>query len=59
VIETYPDQPMRPKIRIIFDSQNRKLLAERIINLQENPFLYIVDSVSEKEVQAFSDGPAL
>jgi HD-GYP domain-containing protein (c-di-GMP phosphodiesterase class II) len=59
VIETYPGQPMRPKIRIVFDSQNRRLLVERTINLRENPFLYIVDSVSEKEVQAFSEEPAL
>ena len=59
VIETYPCQPMRPKIRIVFDSQKRRLLAERIINLQENPFLTITDSVSEKEVQAFSEGPVL
>jgi HD-GYP domain-containing protein (c-di-GMP phosphodiesterase class II) len=59
VIETYPDQPMRPKIQIVFDSQNKRLLAERIINLQENPFLAIIDSVSEKEVRAFSKGPAL
>jgi len=47
VIETYPDQPMRPKIRIVYDSQNRKVLTERIINLQENPLLFIVDSVNE------------
>lgn len=49
VIETYPDQPMRPKLQIIFDSQKRRVLTERIINLPENPLLYIVDSVSEDE----------
>jgi len=59
VIETYPGQPMRPKIRIVFDSQNRRLLAERIINLRKNPFLTITDSVSEKEVQVFAEGPVL
>jgi len=47
VIETYPDQPMRPKIQIIYDSQKRRVLTERIINLPENPLLYIVDSVAE------------
>ena len=47
VIETYPDQPMRPKLQIIYDSQKRRVLTERIINLPENPLLYIVDSVAE------------
>ena len=49
VIETYPDHPLRPKLQIIYDSQKRKVLTERIINLPENPLLYIVDSVSEEE----------
>jgi HD-GYP domain-containing protein (c-di-GMP phosphodiesterase class II) len=56
VMETYADQPMRPRIQIICDSQNRKVLTERIVNLLENPLLYIVDSVSEKELSAGSDG---
>jgi HD-GYP domain-containing protein (c-di-GMP phosphodiesterase class II) len=47
VIETYPNQPMRPKLQIIYDSQKRRVLTERIINLPENPLLYIVDSVAE------------
>ena len=47
VIETYPDQPMRPKLQIIYDSQKRRVLTERIINLPENPLLYIVNSVAE------------
>ena len=51
VIETYPDQPMRPKLQIIYDSQRRKVLTERIVILPENPLLNIVDSVSESEIQ--------
>jgi HD-GYP domain-containing protein (c-di-GMP phosphodiesterase class II) len=51
VIETYQDQPMRPRLQIIYDSQNRKVLTERIINLPENPLLYIVDSISEAELE--------
>jgi len=52
VIETYPDQPMRPRLQIIFDSQKRSVLTERIINLPDNPLLYIVDSVPEEELEA-------
>ena len=51
VIETYADQPMRPKLQIIFDSQRRKVLTERIVALPENPLLNIVDSVPESEIR--------
>ncbi|MDX2439202.1 MAG: HD domain-containing protein [Desulfobacterales bacterium] len=54
VIETYPQQPMRPKLQIIFDSQRRKVLTKRIIVLPDNPLLNIVDSVSESEIQELS-----
>jgi len=54
VIETYADQPMRPKLQIIYDSQRRKVLTERIVVLPENPLLNIVDSVSESEIQELS-----
>ncbi len=54
VIATYPEQPMRPKLQIIYDSQNRQVLTERIIALPDNPLLNIVDSVSESEIQALS-----
>ena len=51
VIETYPEQPMRPKLQIIYDSQKRKVLTKRIIALPDNPLLNIVDSVAESEIQ--------
>lgn len=54
VIETYPDQPMRPKLKIIYDSQMRKVLTDRIISLPENPLLNIIDSVPEKEIRQLS-----
>jgi HD-GYP domain-containing protein (c-di-GMP phosphodiesterase class II) len=56
VIETYRDQPMRPKLQIVYDSQKRKVLTERIINLPDNPLLYIVNSVFEEELQETSEG---
>ena len=50
VIQTFPDRPMRPRLRIEFDSQGRKVLTERIVHLPDNPLLYIVDSISEDEI---------
>lgn len=57
VIQTYPDQPMRPKIEVVFDSQGRRVLARQVINLPENSILYIVDSVSEKDIAGLVEGP--
>jgi HD-GYP domain-containing protein (c-di-GMP phosphodiesterase class II) len=54
VIETYADQPMRPKLQIVYDSQRRKVLTQRIVVLPENPLLNIVDSVPESEIQELS-----
>lgn len=51
VIQTYPDQPLRPKIQIIYDSQKRKVLTEKIVALPEDPLLHIVDSINENQIQ--------
>jgi HD-GYP domain-containing protein (c-di-GMP phosphodiesterase class II) len=50
VTETYLDQPMRPKLQIIRDSQGGHVLREQLVNLPEYPLLYIVDSVPEEEL---------
>jgi HD-GYP domain-containing protein (c-di-GMP phosphodiesterase class II) len=55
VIETYPARPIRPKIQIVFDAQNRRQLTKQIVNLQENQLLHIVDYVYEKELQGLSN----
>lgn len=59
VIATYPDQLMRPKLRIVFDSQGRKVLTDRIIDLPENPLLYIVDAVADDELTIIDEKYAL
>jgi len=56
VIETYPDQPMRPKIQIIYDSQKRKVLIEKIVALPEDPLLHIVDSINENQIRELIEG---
>ncbi|MDX1708056.1 MAG: HD domain-containing phosphohydrolase [Desulfobacterales bacterium] len=55
VIETYPDQPLRPKIQIIYDSQKRKVLTEKIVALPEDPLLHIIDSISIKDIRQMTD----
>jgi HD-GYP domain-containing protein (c-di-GMP phosphodiesterase class II) len=58
VIETSAEQPMRPRLQIIYDSQRRKVLTERVVSLAEAPLLNIVRSVSEKEIQDLVEGLA-
>ncbi len=55
VIETYQDQPMRPKLQIVYDSQRKRVLTERIINLPEHSLLYITDAVSEEDLLAIAE----
>jgi len=59
VVQTYPDQPMRPKVQIIYDSQSKRVLTERYINLPEHSLLYIMDSVSEQELIELSEASYL
>ena len=59
VIRTYPDQPMRPKIQIVYDSQSKRVLTERLINLPDHSLLYILDSVSEQELVEISEASYL
>jgi len=56
VIETYPDQPLRPKIQILYDSQKRKVLTEKIVALPEDPLLHIVDSINENQIRQLVGG---
>jgi len=56
VIDIHPDQPMRPKLQILMDSQRRKTLVERIVDLPEEPLLNIVRSISEKEIKELQQG---
>jgi len=51
VVETYADQPLRPKIQIIYDSQKRKVLTEKFVALPDDPLLNIVDSISEDQIR--------
>jgi len=55
VIGTYPDQPMRPMLRMVMDSQRNMILSERLINLPDNPLLYITDALSEEDLVAYAE----
>jgi HD-GYP domain-containing protein (c-di-GMP phosphodiesterase class II) len=56
VIEINADQPMRPKLQIIYDSQRRKVLTKRVVSLAEAPLLNILRCVSDREIQELVEG---
>ncbi len=47
VIQTNGANPLRPKIEIIVDAQNRRVQDPRTLDLREQPVLYVVDAVQE------------
>jgi HD-GYP domain-containing protein (c-di-GMP phosphodiesterase class II) len=50
VIQTYEEQPLRPKIEIIVDAQQRPVKVERTIDLREQQVLYIADALTEEDL---------
>ena len=52
VIQTYQEQPLRPKIEIIVDAQNKRVKVPRTIDLREQQVLYIADALTEENLNA-------
>jgi hypothetical protein len=52
VIQTNGANPLRPKIEIIVDAQNRRVEVPRTLDLREQPVLYVVDAVEEANLNA-------
>lgn len=50
VIQTYEEQPLRPKVEIIVDAQNRRVKVPRTIDLREQQVLYIADALTEESL---------
>jgi HD-GYP domain-containing protein (c-di-GMP phosphodiesterase class II) len=52
VIQTYAEQPLRPKIEIIVDAQNKRVKVPRTIDLREQRVLSIADALTEENLNA-------
>jgi HD-GYP domain-containing protein (c-di-GMP phosphodiesterase class II) len=52
VIQTYEEQPLRPKIEIIVDAQNKRVKVPRTIDLREQQVLYIADALTKENLNA-------
>jgi HD-GYP domain-containing protein (c-di-GMP phosphodiesterase class II) len=52
VIQTHEEQPLRPKIEIIVDAQNKRVKVPRTIDLREQQVLYIADALTKENLKA-------
>ncbi len=50
VVGTDHARPLRPDIKLIFDGEGRRMEADVVVKLDENPIFFIQDSVSEEEL---------
>ncbi len=50
VIQTYKEQPLRPKVEIIVDAQKRRVEVPRTLDLREQQVLYVVDALTEENL---------
>ena len=50
VLSTDTDRPLRPLIEILYDGQGKKMEERELVPLTENPLLYVMESIDEKEL---------
>jgi len=50
VVGTEKNQPLRPTIEVVYDNLGKKPEKKEIIRLSDNPLLYVVDTLDEKEL---------
>jgi len=53
VIEVNEAYPLRPTVKILFDSQKKKVDKIQTINLADTPILYITGAVDEEELSVY------
>ena len=53
VIDTSPIHSMRPKIKILIDSEGVILEHDKVVDLVESPFLYVVKPLDDDDVPEF------
>jgi HD-GYP domain-containing protein (c-di-GMP phosphodiesterase class II) len=50
VLCTDKNQPLRPTIELVYDSSGHKMVKRELIQLSENPLLYITESLHERDI---------
>ena len=50
MVETNPNNPLKPIVRIVVDGHGKKTMEEKLINLAENNVLTIAAGISVNEL---------
>lgn len=50
VITTNPEFPLKPIVEVLYDHVGNKLKTPRIVDLSQQPLLYITESIDEREL---------
>jgi HD-GYP domain-containing protein (c-di-GMP phosphodiesterase class II) len=50
VLSTDQKQPLRPTIQLLYDGLGNRMEKQEVVRLSENPLLYIIDSIHEKDL---------
>jgi HD-GYP domain-containing protein (c-di-GMP phosphodiesterase class II) len=49
VVSTDKNQPLRPTVELLYDGLGRKLEKRELIRLSDNPLLYVVEALDQKD----------
>ncbi|MFH1674132.1 MAG: HD domain-containing phosphohydrolase [Pseudomonadota bacterium] len=53
VVKTNTLWPLKPAISLIYDAQGKRVIDDRVLDLAENPLLYIKDVIREEDIPDF------
>jgi len=59
VLSTENNQPLRPTVELLYDGQGNRLERGEVIRLADNPLLYLVESIDEKNLPPSSNFPTV
>jgi HD-GYP domain-containing protein (c-di-GMP phosphodiesterase class II) len=51
VITTHPEFPLKPIVEILYNHVGKKLKTPKIVDLSQQPLLYITESIDERELR--------
>lgn len=54
VVATHESAPLRPVVRLLFDSQRKPVQGEKLVDLRGNQLLYITDTLSAETIATYT-----
>ena len=54
VVATHEAAPLRPVVRLLYDSQRKPVQGEKLVDLRSNQLLYITDTLSAEAIATYT-----